>query len=213
MERKIPFKKLLLAFILATVIYIGIFFIAFSVSYYNYQKTSQQNEELLNAISEIDTLVNNFEKCEDETLLKSSQILDNVGARLSLLETRLGKNDQQVLEQKKLYTFIEIKHFQLVKKSNQICGKNQTIILFFYSNEEELEKESERFGTIISAYKEENPSTMVYSFDFNLETNLIKELKDTYNIMSAPIIVLNEKKQIYVYNIDDLVKEMSRTIH
>ena len=45
---------------------------------------------------------------------------------------------------------------------------------------------------------------MIYSFDYNLESSIINKLKRDYNITGAPIIVIDEQRQIYARNIDDL---------
>ena len=42
---------------------------------------------------------------------------------------------------------------------------------------------------------------MIYWFDYNLNSELIINLKENYNITSAPIAVINEQDKIYVKNI------------
>ena len=122
-----------------------------------------------------------------------------------MLEKRFGKKDSRVLEQKNLYSQLELKHFKIIKQIEEQCNENYIIILFFYSNNEPLNEESERMGFILRTFKNKNPGKiMIYSFDYNLESRLTKELKETYNITNVPIAVINEQDKIYARNIDDL---------
>src|SRR3989344_4816284 len=87
--RKIPYWKLLGAFVLATVLFSIIFLISYSISYYNYQTTSQQINQISNYLNQINDIAIN-QKCDDNLLLQSSQILDEVGGRINLLEKRFA---------------------------------------------------------------------------------------------------------------------------
>lgn len=202
-----PFAaRLTLAFILANAIFLIIFLFTSSISYLNYQTISDQNNQLKNNLEDLNKIISNTSfDCSQDQLLKASEILDSVGIRIGILETRFGKNDRRVLEQKSIYTEIEIKHFELVKKIEEQCQENRTKILFFYSNEKNVEEESDRMGFILSSFKKQNPSKiMIYSFDFNLKIEQINNLKEKYKITTAPIIVLNEKETLYVKNINEL---------
>lgn len=196
--------RLFLAFIMTNIIFIFIFLFSFSISYLNYQNINSQNnliDEYLQDLSE-DILKLN---CENKFLLESSEKLDNVGARLSLLETRFGKKDSRVIEQKELYVRLEIKHFEIIKKIQNICGKNFTTILFFYSNDEVYEKESEIIGFILGTFKNKDPEKiMVYSFDYSSESEPVKLLKEKYGIKNIPIVIVNERDMIFIDSIDDL---------
>jgi len=205
-RREFPLLRLLLSFILATATFIIILLIASGVSYYNYQKISSQNNEIIEYLNQIDILLNmSVADCGEDILIKSSKILDEVGGKLSLLETRFKKNDPRVLEQKKLYSEIELKHLSIIKQIEKLCQKNYTKIIFFYSNYKSLEEESSRMGFILRAFKNKNPEQiMIYSFDYNLDSETIQNLKKEYNITSAPIIVINDQNKLYVKNLREL---------
>ena len=205
-KREFPTIRLILSFISATVIFITIFMVASGISYYNYQKMSKQNNIIEEYLNEMDVILNvSAADCGENILLRSSQILDEVGGKLNLLEKRFGKNDQRVLEQKELYSRLEVKHLEIIKTTEEKCGQNYTKIIFFYSNIKPLDEESNRMGFILSSFKKLNSDKiMIYSFDYNLESSIINKLKRDYNITGAPIIVIDEQRQIYARNIDDL---------
>lgn len=205
-KRDIPYFRMFLAFILSAIIFIIIILITSGVSYYNYQKISNENSIVVENLKDMDILLNmSIADCGKDIILKSSIILDKVGGKLDLLEQRFGKTDPRVLEQKILYSQIELKHLQIIKKIEEQCNEDYTTILFFYSNDGELEEESERMGFVLRTFKkQDSKKIMIYSFDFNLESQIIKELKEKYKVASAPIVVINEQDQFYVRNIEDL---------
>lgn len=197
--------RLLLSFILANIIFIIIIGISFQISNSNYKKISKENNQILKDIENLNNILDQSSLCDDSTILTSSQILDRVGSKLSILETRFGKEDMRVLEQKKLYSEIEFKHFQIIKRLEGRCEKDYLPIFFFYSNQKNLESESERMGFILGKFKRQNTeNVMIYSFDSNLDYSLIRDLKSQHNITSVPIVLINEENLVYIRNIDDL---------
>ena len=196
--------RLFWAFIIATLIFVIIFVIANSVSYLNYQYIANQN----NLIGEsIDVLENYpaFESCDDSSLFLASEKLDEVGKNMGLLEQRFGKQDRRVLEQKKLYSILEYRHFELVKEFSENCSKDYITILFFYSNENEKELASETVSHILSLFKGQNEKkVMIYSFDYDLDSEFINQLKKDYEVDFAPKISINEGVPFYPRNIEDL---------
>lgn len=196
--------RILFSFIIATTVFVLIFSVAHSFSYMNYQSVSSQTNLISLYLEELDYSLDHFE-CSDTLLFESSERLDFAGSKLNLLEKRFGKNDERVLEQKNLYSGLEFSHFQIVKKLNSRCDSDFLTFLFFYSNEDKLQKESERTGFILGTFKQKHPeSVMVYSFDFNLDSEIVGRLKDNYNITAVPMIIVNEKDSIVINNIDDL---------
>ncbi|MFH1290566.1 MAG: hypothetical protein ABIH92_04100 [Nanoarchaeota archaeon] len=197
-------KKLFIAFILTNIIFLAIIIISFSVSYLNYQQISEQSNTISTYLEELDSF-SQFSNCENEVLIKASERLDEVGVKIGLLENRFGKNDPRVLEQKEFYSELELKHFNIVKRLESECGNDFITVLFFYTNTKPFDEESENMGFIISTFKNEDPrKIMVYSFDFNLDADVINDLKETYQVNGAPIALVNERATVYVRNINDL---------
>ncbi|MFH1425248.1 MAG: hypothetical protein ABIG28_00770 [archaeon] len=196
-----PFiEKLILSFLLANFVFLTIFIFTFQVSYSNYMNIAKDNNKISEQIKKIDKLTEDKNICDDSILIESSTILDEIGSRLSLLETRFGKEDSRVLEQKNLYSEVEFKHFQIIKKLEEQCEQDYLPLLFFYSNQENLEEESERMGFILGKFKRQhNEQVMVYSFDFNLESKLIQNLKEEYNITVAPRVLVDKSRLEYSF--------------
>ncbi|MEK6800727.1 MAG: hypothetical protein AABY10_02250 [Nanoarchaeota archaeon] len=195
--------RLILAFLVATLIYIIIFSLASSVSYLNYQKINITNNIIKNYNIELEKYLNDS-SCDENIFVESSEKLDDAGSKLSLLETRFGKNDFRVLEQKIIYTDLEYKHYTIMKKLKEKCSTDLKIVLFIYSNSKNEEKESEKVGNILSALKNKYKSKlMIYSFDSNLQSKIIQNLKLEYEIDNVPTVVY-DSKIIEVNDINDL---------
>jgi hypothetical protein len=195
-------SRYLAAFVLATVVFVAIFLIAYSISYFNYQGIYSRNSEVEKFLSEFEL---SNETCIDPLLYESSDLLDVAGARLGVLERRLGKNHWRVLEQKKLYTRLELAHFNVIKGLNEICDSSFLTVLFFYSNTKELEDASERVGYILNSFKNSDPErVMIYSFDANLDAVEIVDLKKKYGVTRLPATIINENDIKYLRNIHDL---------
>jgi hypothetical protein len=189
--------RIILAFIIATLIFSGGFLLSYTISYTKYSSVAISQEEMRYALLGLE-----LEKqiitssCEIFDFQSISQELDRTGTIVGILEERFGKNDPRVLEQKKVYTMLEIQHFLLIKDYNEECIKEIPTILFFYSNEENYIESAEKMGYIISSLKTQNKEIMVYSFDFNLNSNLITLLKKKYNIENPNTAVINEENNI-----------------
>ena len=202
------YYRILLSFVIATILFVLIFFSAYSVSYLNYKSIRTENNIIQDSLLRLDEILAS-ESCLGVLLLESSIRLDEVGSRLGILEKRFGADDERVLEQKKFYSDLEFKHLQIIKNFNEKCATDFKIVFFFYSNSGSLLEESERMGAILGAFKRENSDlVMIYSFDVNLDYGLIDKLEEIYGIDRAPIAVLNEKDLVYVRNIDDLEKDV-----
>lgn len=194
----------LLSFLIATILFIIIFSVAYSVSYSNYKSISENNNIINNSINRLNIYLAQ-EGCDYNLLRNSSELLDLVGSRLNLLETRFGKNDLRVLDQKKLYSQLQFEHFQIVENFNAKCDTNFTTIIFLYSNNAPADKSSENVGEILSTLKNKYPGKlMIYSFDYNLNADTINRIKINYNITSAPVIVVNNDHPIIINNIDQI---------
>jgi len=203
-QRPHYFLRYFLSLIMTVVLFLLIFSVANSVAYYNYQKVSFQNNVIQENIEELDQYIDQL-SCSSELLFESSRKLEDSGIKIGFLEESFGKEDSRVLEQKKLYTQLEIKHFEIVKYLNERCDVGFVTILFFYSNDELLSDLSQNMGYIISMFKYENPfRVMVYSFDDSLNYGPIDDLKEAYSINDLPISLINENDLIYIYNIDQL---------
>ena len=199
--------RLFWAFLIATLVFTGIFLFAYSVSYLNYQYIANQNNLIEESIIEIEKYLE--EDCNASLVLQASEKLDVVGVRLDMLEKKFGKTDYRVLEQKKLYSVLEKRHFDIIQKFNENCGANYSTVFFFYSNLEGYETRNDRVAYILRSLKGLYPDKiMVYSFDYDLDYELINELKEEYGVNSIPSVVFNEGEPFSLENIKQIESEI-----
>ncbi len=200
--------KLFVSVIIGTILFMGIFGLANYITYVAYQRTLNQVNTIEKQINELSSFLNESD-CKNTLLFESSQRLDDAGSKIGLMEREFGKKDKRVLEQKKLYTELEYKHFLIVKKLNEKCETTQDIIFFFYSNEDDFEDVGEEMGYILTIFKMQNPGKiMIYSFDYELDSEIIASLKKEYLISDVPIVVINGEITLKVKNIEDLNKHL-----
>jgi len=189
--------KLLIAFIIGNILFLG----GFMASSWIILSESQRNLALQQEIHEQITFMDSQTEfyCANYNPGVSIE-LNEAGSFLTLLEKKLGKNSPEIISQKENYSLLELKHFYSIKSYMQKCDKALTTILFFYSNQEDFIDDAETKGFIISKLKELYPETvMVYSFDYDLNSDVIRNLKSLYNIQKPNTIIINE-----AYSIDKL---------
>lgn len=200
----VSLRNCLIALLLATMLFGSTFLVAHIVSYYNYREIQTSTNIMQNYLSELSNAQQSL-SCTSSAIAFSSEYLSQAGTRISLLETRFGKHDRRVLEQKEIYSMLEYEHFLLVRRLNQQCNGTYVTALFIYSNDEDDESESERMGFILSTLKNEYPAQlMVYSFDYYLESELITRLRDEYNVTRAPVVIIDERHTVRPRNVDDM---------
>ncbi len=203
-NRPINKKRLFAALVITTVIFVAGFFVSYNFSYYQYSQLAESQENLKYSILSLE-LQRQLVDCEAFTPFAFSEELNNAEKTVSLLEEKLGKKSQEVLNQKELYSLLQIQHFLIVRDYNEKCKQNITTILFFYSNEGEELFNAEKMGTILSKFKAENENVMIYSFDSALKNDLIGIIKKRYGVVSLNTVVINEKIKLNnLTNIDQL---------
>jgi len=189
--------KIVLALLIAGFTLINIFLFGYAVSFFKFQQVYAVQENIRYDLLALNLESEFLSECDDFTFATISQELDRAGRDLSLLETRLGKNHPQVLDEKKKYTILEVQHFLNMKKFEETCEVNLNLIMFFYSNEDDFESEANRIGRILSSLKESKPNeVMIYSFDYELDLRMIDLLKNNYNIDSRNTVLVEETTKI-----------------
>ena len=209
-DRKIQSKKrYFAAWLIGTVIFILIFVLTYSFSYLEFQRISNIQENIAYEIFEdkLDYSLFDIEICSNESLKKISTDLGFQGKIIDELEKKLGKDDKKVFFRKKFYTLIELEHFEFVKILNQKCNLERNTILFFYSNEDKDIRDSEYVGDLLTVINRRIDNLNIYSFDINLESDLIHKLKEKYDIEKSPTIIINEEIRIFdPKNMDEIEK-------
>ena len=202
-------KRYIWAFIIGTAIFIIGFLISSSISYLEYQRISNLQDQTSYDIFQNKLEYSFFNKdiCNNSSFLDISEDLGFQGKIINDLEEKFGKNDKRVLFRKKFYSLIELEHFEFVKLMNKQCRLKINTILFFYSNEKDEITKSEEVGQLLDIVYRRNDDLMIYSFDFNLDSELIKRLKKRYNIEEPITLIINEKaKLIDLQKIEEVEK-------
>jgi hypothetical protein len=189
-------RRYVLSIIIGTVIFFLVFGITYSISYFEFQRVSTQQNALAYQIfqDKLDYSFFNKSICMNESFQSISQDLAFQGTIMDDLEKKFGKNNADVLSRKEFYSLIELEHLEFIDSKIQKCGFHINIIMFFYSNSPGDLTRSEDTGKMLDNLYNMNPSNLIiYSFDINLNTDLINNLLSKYDIKSSPTIVVNEK--------------------
>jgi len=151
--------------------------------------------ETLGIEVEYDILAENI--CENEDALYLTSELFDISEKVDFMENELGSNNEQVTQLKKQYFILEARHWILAKKRVESClgnnkGLNNTIVLYFYSNQGDCPRCSEQ-GAVLTHLHKKYEGMKVYSFDMNIESPIVNVLKGLYDITNVPGLVVNDE--------------------
>jgi len=190
--------RYILAFIIGTLIFILGFALTYSISYIQYDRISNFQDITSYSIfsDKLGYEIFSDNICSFSNFKEISDELGYQGKIINDLEKKLGKNNKDVLFRKRFYTLVELEHFEFVNKVNKDCNRNISTILFFYSNLEGDIDRSESAGKVLDALVNRHNILIVYSFDINLDSELITELKNKYLVYSSPVAIVNGKIKV-----------------
>ena len=201
MEKNRPIqskKRYLFAFLIGTAIFILVFFLSYYISYLEFQRISTFQVETAYTIFEdkLNYVLFGGDICSEQAFQKISLDLGFQGRIIDDLEQKLGKQDQRVLFRKEFYTLIELEHLEFIKLMKEKCDSKINTILFFYSNDKKDIEDSENLGIVLNSVYNRNPEILIYSFDMNLNSTLIENLKNLYKIDTPNTLIINENASI-----------------
>lgn len=197
--RKIQSKKrYLVSFIIGTFIFILVFLLSHYLSSLEFQRISNiQNEDAYEIFKDkLDYSFFEKDICSAGSFREVTEDLGFQGRIIDDLEKKLGKDDEGVLSRKKFYSLIEIEHLEFVQTLKKECDFEINLILFFYSNEKEYAKSSENLGRLLDSFYQRNEDVLIYSFDVNLESDLMDELKAKYDIEDPLTLIINNNQKL-----------------
>jgi len=191
-------RRYFLAFIIGTAIFLIGFGITYAISYLEFQRVTNMQGPLSYSIFQEKLKYSFFNKslCSEESFLDVSKELAFQGRIIDDLEKKLGKNNENVIFRKKFYSLIEVEHLEFIEIRNKQCNESINTITFFYSNEQKDAKASEDAGELLNVLSSKYPSLKIYSFDINLDSDLVKQLMQMHKVTKSPSVVINEKKLI-----------------
>jgi len=191
-------KRYVAAFAIGTALFIALFGLSYFFADLQYQRISNMQIKTAYSVLEGNSLYQVFDEsiCSDESFKKVSEELAFQGESMDDLENKFGKTNDRVLERKEFYTLMLLEHFGFVKALNEKCDKDIRTILFFYSNSED-EEISREVGRILDVVSLRNENVVIYSFDINLDSELMRKLKVKYAVDISPTVIINEKYKIY----------------
>ena len=192
-------KRYIISFLVGTAIFILVFALTYSISYFEFRRISNLQADLTYDIFEDKLDYSLFDEgvCTDESFGKVSRDLGFQGRIIDDLEKKLGKDNEGVLFRKKFYTLIELEHFEFVKFLNERCNLTVQTIFFFYSNNASELDRSEDVGRLLTVVHRRTEGTlMIYSFDIDLDSDLIGKLKNKYDIEKSPTLIINEEVKV-----------------
>lgn len=151
--------------------------------------------ETLGIEVEYDILAENI--CENEDVLYLTTELFEISEKVDFMENEIGSNNEQVIQLKKQYFVLEARHWILAKKRVQDClgnnkGMNNTIVLYFYSNKGDCPQCPEQ-GAVLTHLHRKYEGMKIYSFDININSPIVRVLKDLYEIRTVPGLVINDE--------------------
>jgi hypothetical protein len=160
--------------------------------------------ELENSIAEESICFANMKTLEDA--------LGETTIKIGFLENQLGKSNPKVIEMKKYYSILEIKHYLYMQKRKEKCGENYSLVLFFYSNTPEQIDLSEKQGYVLDYLKDKYTldRIKVYSLDYDLDLGAIRSLKQIYSITEVPSLVVDGGFYLGFHDKEELEKLFSK---
>lgn len=122
----------------------------------------------------------------------------------------LRKHDYDYLKRK--YFLLQLKFLALIKKLNKECDKPYLPVLFFYEIDQD---ESERQGFILQDFSEDyDQQLIILSFDKDYQDEpLLSLLTTSYNVTTAPTIIIDEQKYTgltYIGQLNSTVQKFLR---
>ncbi len=137
--------------------------------------------------------------------------LSETESQIKHMESQLGKKDPKVLQLKKYYSLLELKHYLLMKDRKDKCGGDYHLTLFFYSNKDENLLESEKQGYALDSLRNRygTGKLKTYSLDRDLDLDIIRTLVEFYKIESTPALVMDGKKYAGFRSIEEIQKILS----
>lgn len=191
-------RRYFYALTIAIFLFILGFLISYSLNLFEFERVSNLQDAIYYDFyaNQLSYDFFNEKNCDTGLVDKLSESLDFEGDMLNKFEQKFGKDNSKVLDMKKYYFLIQLSHFNFMKQIKKDCDLDYSFILFFYSNDKTHLDKSERIGNLLNYFKKLYPSVLIYSFDSESPSPLIRNLKSKYNVTESVSIILDEKVKL-----------------
>lgn len=210
------FWRMFAALLLVSILFLLIFSFTYSITFLLQERTLIRAGEIQDDIDDISAYLDAL-KCNDSLIQKSSgKLMDGV-YKMSILEREFGKDDRNVIKQKKEFSKLQYQHMNLILEFNEKCNKSYIILYYFYSNleeDKELQDLTDTVSFILGNFqKRHGENIMLYSLDYNIDSFPIIHLNEKFNITNPPVVIIQGERKtqkIVPRNIDELEEIFSR---
>lgn len=201
--------KYLAAFSITTLVFIVGIFLGNTLSNDKLQTIDalQQDIAVRTIGSELQYMLLAEHPCENIHANELSQELFEIGSKLAYMEEGLGTHNTDVLNLKRYYSLLEIRHWLFLKKAQRECSAAYNLVLYFYSNEGDCETCKQQ-GHVLNTIHRKYPAVNIYSFDINLNDPVLVSIKRMYNVTLPPTLIINNKTMSGFVNKEQAEQEL-----
>lgn len=193
-RKRLIFGRYLIAFVFAAGIFITGIFLGLKISEMKLKNVIESQKAINLDILDFETY--NFLAEESFCSIDERYIsheLNELGKRLSYLESEFGYDSDKIKPIKKRYFLLEIRHWILKEKEKEFCNRsNIHTILYFYRNVPRC-GDCIKQGKLLTYFKAKYPNLYIYSFDVNYDLISLKHLLRRFNVNSVPFLVVDSK--------------------
>jgi len=187
--RPVNIKLYIITFLLTVTIFLAAFL---SSAYFTRQRTEElkaMEDKIAIDILSFETQYELLKDSSCKTFNKKSlrEELDVLASKLEFLESQVGKQNPEVFRLKRYYSLLQIKDYLLTKKMSDECKLNLVFILYFYSDENCPECQTQKY--MLDEISKTNPAVEVYSFDYELDLSAVQTLITLHNIPKQPPVI------------------------
>ncbi|MFH1393771.1 MAG: hypothetical protein ABII71_03085 [Candidatus Micrarchaeota archaeon] len=116
--------------------------------------------------------------------------IERIGYELTFMEEKKQAYD---LELKRQYFLLEAGSYELAKKVGELCGNEEHLLLYFYSNKDcgSCMKQGEEILNARNSLEDGGAMLRIYSFDGEIESPVAEALMAKYGITEYPSVVVD----------------------
>ena len=194
MKRKISYKNITLALVLAALVFVVGVIIGNYTANQKYEDLDifMSNLRLQTMYLELQFDLISEDPCRAANTSYLNEELSLLNSRLDYLERLYGKKDPEIIQMKQYYSLLQIRQWILFKSAQEGCEGDSDLILYFYSNEGCSECENQ--GATLTSFRKKYPDIVkVYAFDMDIEDSALNTLLDIYGVEIAPTVIYNDR--------------------